>query len=478
MRSRTVLNIIGRLLMMISVSMIFPLVWSFYYGEKEFLVFIISITITFLSGYLLSNIKTNDQGLRLIEGLGVVSLGWAAMSAFGALPFFLSGTLGYLDAYFETMSGFTTTGATVILNIDILPKSILFWRSMTQWLGGMGIIVLAVAILPALSIGGMQLFDAESPGPKVDKLKPQIRETAKILYGVYLIFTGAEIFLLKLGGMGFFDATCHSFCTLATGGFSTRNASIAYYNSPFIEGVIVLFMFLAGANFMLHYSALRGKLDYFKNKEFLFYTAIVASSIIVMTVELRYSVFNSISDAFRYSSFQVVSIMTTTGFATSNFDAYPALSRMILLILMFIGGCACSTGGGIKNIRIIIILKYFYREIYQFVHPNAILSIKVGEDTISDDILKGVMGFFIGYITIFVFSTMIITAFGIDLITALSSVAATLGNVGPGLGLVGPMYTYALLPDLIKIVLTFCMWVGRLEIFTVMVLFVPDFWKE
>lgn len=478
MRSRTVLNIIGRLLMMIGVSMIFPLVWSFYYGEKEFLVFIISITITFLSGYLLSNIKTNDQGLRLIEGLGVVSLGWAAMSAFGALPFFLSGTLGYLDAYFETMSGFTTTGATVILNIDILPKSILFWRSMTQWLGGMGIIVLAVAILPALSIGGMQLFDAESPGPKVDKLKPQIRETAKILYGVYLIFTGVEIFLLKLGGMGFFDATCHSFCTLATGGFSTRNASIAYYNSPFIEGVIVLFMFLAGANFMLHYSALRGKLDYFKNKEFLFYTAIVASSIIVMTVELRYSVFNSISDAFRYSSFQVVSIMTTTGFATSNFDAYPALSRMILLILMFIGGCACSTGGGIKNIRIIIILKYFYREIYQFVHPNAILSIKVGEDTISDDILKGVMGFFIGYITIFVFSTMIITAFGIDLITALSSVAATLGNVGPGLGLVGPMYTYALLPDLIKIVLTFCMWVGRLEIFTVMVLFVPDFWKE
>ncbi len=478
MRSRTVLNIIGRLLMMIGVSMIFPLVWSFYYGEKEFLVFIISITITFLSGYLLSNIKTNDQGLRLIEGLGVVSLGWAAMSAFGALPFFLSGTLGYLDAYFETMSGFTTTGATVILNIDILPKSILFWRSMTQWLGGMGIIVLAVAILPALSIGGMQLFDAESPGPKVDKLKPQIRETAKILYGVYLIFTGVEIFLLKLGGMGFFDATCHSFCTLATGGFSTRNASIAYYNSPFIEGVIVLFMFLAGANFMLHYSALRGKLDYFKNKEFLFYTAIVTSSIIVMTVELRYSVFNSISDAFRYSSFQVVSIMTTTGFATSNFDAYPALSRMILLILMFIGGCACSTGGGIKNIRIIIILKYFYREIYQFVHPNAILSIKVGEDTISDDILKGVMGFFIGYITIFVFSTMIITAFGIDLITALSSVAATLGNVGPGLGLVGPMYTYALLPDLIKIVLTFCMWVGRLEIFTVMVLFVPDFWKE
>ena len=464
--------------MMIGISMIFPLIWAFYYGEKESLVFIACILITFLSGYGLSEIKSKDEGLRLIEGLGVVSLGWAAISAFGALPFFLSGTLGYLDAYFETMSGFTTTGATVIMNIDILPKSILFWRSMTQWIGGMGIIVLAVAILPALSIGGMQMFNAESPGPKLDKLKPQIRETAKILYGVYLIFTGAEIILLIAGGMGFFDASCHTFCTLATGGFSTKNASVAYYNSPFIEAVIVFFMFLSGANFMLHYAALKGKLNYFKDKEFIFYTAVLVGSIIVMTADLRYSVYNSLSDAFRYSSFQAVSIMTTTGFTTSNFDAYPALSRMILLILMFVGGCACSTGGGIKNIRILIILKYFYREIYQFIHPNAILSIKVGEDTIPDDVLKGVMGFFIGYMAIFIVSTLIVTAYGIDMITAISSVAATQANVGPGLGLVGPMYTYALLPDVIKIVLTFCMWVGRLEIFTVMVLFVPDFWKE
>jgi len=463
---------------MIGISMIFPLIWAFYYGEKESLVFIACILITFLSGYGLSEIKSKDEGLRLIEGLGVVSLGWAAISAFGALPFFLSGTLGYLDAYFETMSGFTTTGATVIMNIDILPKSILFWRSMTQWIGGMGIIVLAVAILPALSIGGMQMFNAESPGPKLDKLKPQIRETAKILYGVYLIFTGAEIILLIAGGMGFFDASCHTFCTLATGGFSTKNASVAYYNSPFIEAVIVFFMFLSGANFMLHYAALKGKLNYFKDKEFIFYVIVLLGSILVITADLRYSVFNSLSDAFRYSSFQAVSIMTTTGFTTSNFDAYPALSRMILLILMFVGGCACSTGGGIKNIRILIILKYFYREIYQFIHPNAILSIKVGEDTIPDDVLKGVMGFFIGYMAIFIVSTLIVTAYGIDMITAISSVAATQANVGPGLGLVGPIYTYALLPDVIKIVLTFCMWVGRLEIFTVMVLFVPDFWKE
>ena len=464
--------------MMIGVSMIFPLIWAFYYGEKESIIFIACISITFIFGYLLTLIKSNDEGLRLIEGLAVVSLGWAAISAFSALPLFLSGTLGYLDAYFETMSGFTTTGATVIMNIDILPKSILFWRSMTQWIGGMGIIVLAVAILPALSIGGMQMFNAESPGPKLDKLKPQIRETAKILYGVYLIFTGAEILLLIVGGMGFFDATCHTFCTLATGGFSTRNASVAYYNSTFIEAVITFFMFLSGANFMLHYAALKGKLNYFKDKEFIFYVVVLLGAVLVMTADLRYSVFNSLSDAFRYSSFQVVSIMTTTGFTTSNFDAYPALSRMILLILMFIGGCAASTGGGIKNIRIIILLKYFYREIYQFVHPNAILSIKVGEDTIPDDVLKGVMGFFMGYILIFIVSTLIITAYGIDIITALSSVAATLGNVGPGLGLVGPMYTYALLPDLLKILLTFCMWIGRLEIFTVMVLFVPDFWKE
>ena len=317
-----------------------------------------------------------------------------------------------------------------------------------------------------------------SPGPKLDKLRPQIRETAKILYGVYLIFTVVEIILLIVGGMGFFDASCHTFCTLATGGFSTRNASVGYYNSPFIEAVILIFMFLSGANFMLHYSALRGKLDYFRNKEFLFYTVVLVVSIILMTADLRYSVYSSLSDAFRYSSFQATSILTTTGFTTSNFDSYPALSRTILLVLMFIGGCAASTGGAIKNIRVIILLKYLYREIYQFVHPNAILSIKVGDETIPDDVLKGVIGFFVGYMVIFIFSTLIVTAYGIDIITAISSVAATQGNVGPGLGLVGPLYTYALLPNIVKIVLTFCMWVGRLEIFTVMVLFVPDFWKE
>ncbi len=464
--------------MMIGVSMIFPLLWAIYYGENEVFVFIASIVITFLAGLGLSEIRSNDEELRLIDGLGVVSLGWAIISAFGALPYYLSGTLNYLDAYFETMSGFTTTGATVINNIDILPNSILFWRAMTQWLGGMGIIVLAVAILPALSIGGMQLFGAESPGPKIDKLRPKIRETAKILYGVYLIFTGAQIILLLIGGMSLFDSFSHTFCTLATGGFSTRNDSIAYYNSPFIEGVITFFMFLAGTNFILHYSALRGKINYFKNKEFLFYITIILSTILVMTFTLNNSIYSSLSDSFRYSSFQTVSIMTTTGFTTSNFDAYPALSRIILLVLMFIGGCACSTGGGIKNIRIILILKYFYREIYKFLHPNAILSIRVGEDTIPEDVIKGVMAFFIGYITIFVISIIIVSSYGIDLITAISSVAATLGNIGPGLGLVGPMYTYALLPDFIKVVLMFCMWAGRLEIFTVMVLLVPDFWRE
>lgn len=464
--------------MMIGISMIFPLIWAFYYREKEIIVFIISIIATFLSGFVLSEIKSQDEGLRLIEGLGVVSLGWAAFSAFGALPFFLSGTLGYLDAYFETMSGFTTTGATVIQNIDILPKSIIFWRAMTQWIGGMGIIVLAVAILPALSIGGMQLFNAESPGPKIDKLKPQVRDTAKILYGVYLIFTAVEIILLIIGGMGFFDASCYTFSTLATGGFSTKNLSVAYYNNPFIEGVIVLFMYVSGANFMLHYAALKGKIEYFKNKEFLFYSAIITSSIIIIAADLRYSVYNNIIDAIRYSSFQVVSIITTTGFVSSNFDAYPVLSRMILLLLMFIGGCACSTGGGIKNIRILILLKYFYREIYQFIHPNAILAIKVGEDTISDDVIKGIMGFFIGYISIFIIATVLVTSYGIDLITSISSVATTLGNVGPGMGLVGPMYTFSFLPNFVKIVLTFCMWAGRLEIFSVMILFMPDFWKE
>jgi trk system potassium uptake protein TrkH len=478
MRLRSVLPIVGKIVMMMSIGMIIPLLCALYYREKEIIVFIACIGITFLSGYLLSRIKEKDIGLRLIEGLAVVSLGWAILTAFGALPFYLSGTLGYIDSYFETMSGFTTTGATVISNVEILPKSILLWRAFIQWIGGMGIIVLAVAVLPALSIGGMQMFDAEAPGPKLDKLKPQMKETAKILYGVYLLFTGIEIILLLIGGMNLFDSTCHTFCTLATGGFSTKNASIGYYNSPYIEAVIILFMFLSGVNFMLHYNLLRGKINYFKDKEFIFYLVVVLSAIILMTFDLFYNVYGNIIDSVRYASFQVTSIITTTGFATANFDLFPSFSRVLLLILMFIGGCAGSTGGGIKNIRVLIILKYLYRELYQYIHPNAILSIKVGEDSIQEDILKDIMGFFIGYIVIFVIATALLTAYGIDIITAISSVAATQGNVGPGLGLVGPMSTYAGLSPFIKIVLTFCMWVGRLEIFTVMVLFVPDFWRE
>lgn len=478
MRTRSVMPIIGRIVMMIAVSMMAPLLCAFYYNEKEVIIFIACIILTFFSGLLLSKVKDNNEGLRLIEGLAVVSLGWAIITAYGSLPFYLSGTLGYIDAYFETMSGFTTTGATVISNIEILPKSILFWRSFIQWIGGMGIIVLAVAVLPALSIGGMQMFNAEAPGPKLDKLKPQMKETAKILYGVYLIFTATEIILLRIGGMNLFDSICHTFCTLATGGFSTKNASVSYFNSPFIEAVILIFMFLSGTNFMLHYNLLRGKINYFKDREFRFYFAVVISAILLLTLDLRYNVYNSVIDSFRYASFQVTSIVTTTGFATANFDIFPSLSRVILIVLMFIGGCAGSTGGAIKNIRVLIILKYLYREIYQYIHPNAILSVKVGEETIQEDILKDIMAFFIGYIIIFVVATTIVAAYGLDIITAISSVAATQGNVGPGLGLVGPMTTYAALPTFVKVVLTFCMWVGRLEIFTVMVLFIPDFWKE
>jgi len=478
MRFRSVLPIVGKIVMMMSIGLFIPLLCALYYREKEVIVFIACIGITFISGYLLSRIKDNNEGLRLIEGMAVVSLGWAIMTAFGALPFYLSGSLGYIDAYFETMSGFTTTGASVINNVEILPKSILFWRAFIQWIGGMGIIVLAVAVLPALSVGGMQMFDAESPGPKIDKIKPKMKDTAKILYGVYLLFTCAQILLLLIGGMNLFDSTCHTFCTVATGGFSTRNASIGYYNSPFIEAILIIFMFLSGANFMLHYNLIVGKINYFKDREFLFYSAVVLSAIFLMTFDLMYNVYGNIIDSFRYASFQVVSIITTTGFVNANFDLFPSFSKVILLILMFIGGCAGSTGGGIKNIRVLVILKYLYREMYQYVHPNAILSIKVNEETIQEDIIKDIMGFFIGYIIIFIIATAIITGYGIDLITAISSVATTQGNVGPGFGLVGPMTTFAGLPAFIKIVLTFCMWVGRLEIFTVMVLFLPDFWKE
>lgn len=461
--------------------MIFPLFYAFYYQEEiAIYAFLSSIIITTLSGlFFYFNFKT-ENGIGRKEGFAIATLGWITAAAFGAFPFLFSGTLtNFIDAYFESMSGFTTTGATVLRSIEGNPLSVLFWRDQIQWMGGMGIIVLVVAILPALGVGGMQLFKSEVPGPEPDKLKPRIKETAKLLYLVYIIISALQIACLYLTGMSLYDAITHMFGTMATGGFTPKNLSVGHYNNPTYDIIITIFMVIAGANFTLHYKVLHGNLkSLFKDREFLFYIGVICISILIVTTQLHIYIYESVLTALRYASFQVVSIITTTGFATTDFDQWPTLSKSILIILMFIGGCAGSTGGAIKNIRILILLKKAGREFQKILHPHAITPIYIGDKKISEETVSNVTSFFLLYIIIFMFSSLIMAALGLDMVSALSSVAATLGNVGPGLGMVGPTQNYAFIPPVGKILLSFCMLLGRLEIYTVLILLIPEFWKK
>jgi len=475
-----VLNTLGSILLFLGISMIFPLLYALYYHEKAISAFIISMIITVTVGILLKKLFSPLQPIRIKEGFAIACLGWIVAAAFGALPFMFAGTFtNFIDAYFESMSGFTTTGATVIAAIEGNPYSILFWRDFIQWLGGMGIIVLVVAILPPLGVGGMQLFKSEVPGPEPDRLKPKIKDTAKLLWRVYIVISALEVGCLYLSGMSLFDALTNMFGTMATGGFNPRNLSIAAYGNPFIEIIITFFMLIAGANFSLHYKVLHGDIkSLFKDKEFIFYCGIILFSIFAISTELRLYVYKSVFTALRYATFQVVSIITTTGFVTADFDTWPAFSKTILLVLMFIGGCAGSTGGAIKNIRIMLLLKQAAREFKKLIHPQAITPIRLGNKTISEEVMRNITSFFFLYIFIFVICSFIMSALGLDMVSASASVAATLGNVGPGLGIVGPTKTYTLIPPLGKIVLTICMLLGRLEIYTVLVLIVPEFWKK
>jgi len=467
-------------LFFLGLSMLFPLLYAIYYKETAINAFILSMAITSLSGLLLWKSFPSKEPIGHKEGFAIAALGWILAAGFGALPFLFAGTFpSFIDAYFESMSGFTTTGATVLVPIEGNPYAILFWRDFIQWLGGMGIIVLVVAILPALGAGGMQLFKSEVPGPEPDRLKPRIKETAKLLWGVYILFSVLQVACLYFTGMSLFDALTHMFGTMPTGGFTPRNLSVGAYDNPVFENIMILFMFIAGANFTLHYKALHGNLkSLFKDREFLFYSGVILFSILAIATELRFYIYNSIFTALRYASFQVVSIATTTGFVTADYDVWPAFSKSVLLILMFIGGCAGSTGGAIKNIRVLLLMKQAYREFRKLIHPQAIFPIRLGDKVVSEGVMRNITGFFFLYIFIFVISSFIMTILGLDIVSAMGSVAATLGNVGPGLGLVGPVQTYAFIPPLGKIVLTICMLLGRLEIYTVLILVIPEFWRK
>ena len=478
---KIILSIIGFLLILEGVFMFTGIPFSLLHCETKCYSLLISGIITLISGVVIRYYTRNaSKNIGRREGYIIVSIAWIVISLFGTLPYLISGAIpNFTDAFFETISGFTTTGASILTDIESVPSGILFWRSMTQWIGGMGIIVLSVAILPILGIGGMQLFVAEMPGITPDKLHPRITQTAKRLWLIYVLLTFVETILLMLGGMDLFDSLCHSFATMATGGFSTQNASVADY-SAHIQYVLIIFMFLAGTNFTLHYFALRGKFkNIWKNEEYRYYLLFTLSVTILITfIWILQSNINNIEKTFRDSLFQVVSIITTTGFVSSDYLIWPGFLWFFIFLLMFVGGSAGSTGGGIKIARHILLLKNSSAELKRSIHPQAIIPVKYNGKAVSQDIIFKVMAFFLIYLTIFFIGTFVMTLFGLDFKSAIGSTISTLGNIGPGIGKVGPAHNYAWIPDMGKWFLSLLMLLGRLELFTVLIIFTSSFWKK
>jgi trk system potassium uptake protein TrkH len=483
MNLRIVSRIISYLLLILCGFLLTAVGVAAVYREyAEFRAFLLPVVGTLLlaGGVLFATRSAQRSQPSFKDGFLFVSGGWAMAGLLGALPFYLSGAIpSFCDAYFETISGFTTTGASILTEIESLPHSILYWRSLTHWLGGMGIVVLTVAILPLLGIGGLQFVKAEAPGPTVDKITPRIAETAKYLWYIYLGMTVAETVLLQFGGMNFLDALTHAFGTVATGGFSTRNASVAAYNSAYIDWVITFFMVAAGMNFVLHFRLLTGHgRALFKNTELKVYLAIFTVATLLVAHDLHLTIYKSVADAFRYAAFQVASILTTTGFATADYEKWPNLAQGILFLLMFIGGCSGSTGGGIKVIRIVTLFKQAFNEMRYLLHPKAVFPLRLSGQVMGKNVVYAISGFFFLYITILMVVTFLVSLAEIDLVSSLTAALATVGNIGPGVGMVGPTRNYAPFPDAVKWVLSFAMLAGRLELYTVLVIFTPTFWRS
>jgi len=476
-------RIIGFLIAGSSLMMLPPVLVSWWYEDGTATLFLISAAILLMVGVIIyMPVRLATRELRLRDGFLVVVSSWLALVLVGALPFLLmiAPELSYVDAVFESMSGLTTTGATIITNIDDLPRAVLYYRQQLQWLGGMGIIVLAVAILPILRIGGMQLYRAETPGPLKDaKLTPRITETAKALWLIYLGITIACTLAFWLGGMSLFDAVGHAFSTVAIGGFSTHDASLGYWDNPTLEVITMTFMVIAGINFALHFTAWRRTTmqPYFLDPELKVYASLLFVFAIVVSFALFLSgSYDSLASAFRYGSFQVISVMTTTGFTTASFFEWPGFVPTFLILIAFIGGCAGSTAGGMKVIRVILLYRQSIREIQKLVHPNAVIPVKISGQKTSDTVMDAVWGFFFLYIASFAVMTVLLASTGLDPVTAYSAVGACITNLGPALGEAGP--NYAGLNDPAKVILSFAMLLGRLEIYTLLVLMTPAFWRD
>ncbi|MGB5370199.1 MAG: potassium transporter TrkG [Flavobacteriaceae bacterium] len=493
LNSKIIIHLMGLLLLCNGVFMLVAALVSGITDDGATLeITLASITTMFIGVSAMFFTRGHEKEVKRKEGYIIVTFGWVIMSLSGMLPYLFSGAIpSFTNAFFETMSGYTTTGASILDDIESMPKGILFWRSLTQWIGGMGIIVLAIAILPLLGIGGMQLFAAEAPGPSTDKLHPRITDTAKRLWLIYFGYTVSETLLLQLAGMSFFDAINHSMATLSTGGFSTKNLSLAYWNdNPMIEYIIILFMFLAGSNFVLSYFAFKGKVQkVFRDEEFKYYSAFVILFTMITALMIYFQANVPVSDyepmvlgrfesAFRNAMFQVVSVITTTGFVTADFTGWTPFLTILFFGLMFLGGSAGSTAGGIKVMRHILIIKNGLLEFKRTLHINAVIPVRYNNKTVKEHIVYNIIAFFVLYMLLFIIGALVLGALGLDFISAIGGAASSLGNVGPAFGSLNPLNSYNSLPDLGKWWCSFLMLAGRLELFTVLILMTPYFWKR
>ncbi len=475
-----ILKNLGILLIVEAACMLPSLLVAIIYKQFDIMAFIITMMILIVVGFLMYCIPARNKNFYARDGFAIVSLGWILVSLFGALPFVISGAIpSYIDALFETVSGFTTTGSSILRDVESLPKGLLFWRSFTNWIGGMGVLVMMLAVLPAAGANTLHIMKAESPGPDPGKLVPRIGQSAKIMYRMYIGLSLVQAVMLLIAGMPLYDTLIHTFSTAGTGGFSSMNTSLGAYNNVYYEIIIGVFMFVFGVNFTLYYQALKGDIkSIFKDEEFRFYMYTATGAILLITMNIWGLNFNTFWESLRHAFFQVSSIMTTTGFSSTNFDLWPAFSKTILVILMFTGASAGSTAGGIKCVRFVLLFKTVKREVRRIIHPRSVYTVKYGGKTVDSDIIAGVTNYFFIFIILFAIALLLVSLDGFDLVTNFTAVATAIGNVGPGLAVVGPMGNFADYSNFSKIVFSFIMLFGRLEIYPMLILFAPTFWKR